>query len=86
MSRSRPRVVATCSAKISRGSCVGEERGLPGRSIASRRRAKSTAICQSCRDSPSGASAARTREMRRSELVTVPSFSPHVVAGSSTSA
>ena len=30
--------------------------------------------------------AARTRVMRRSEFVTVPSFSPHVVAGSSTSA
>ena len=30
--------------------------------------------------------AGSTREMRRSELVTVPSFSPQVVAGSSTSA
>jgi hypothetical protein len=30
--------------------------------------------------------ATRTREMRRSELVTVPSFSPHVDAGNCKSA
>ena len=40
----------------------------------------STAIAQSARASPGGARAARTREMRRSELVTVPSFSPQVDA------
>ena len=33
-----------------------------------------------------GGTAARTREMRRSELVTVPSFSAQLAAGSSTSA
>jgi hypothetical protein len=36
--------------------------------------------------SPSPGTAVRTREIRRSEFVTVPSFSPQVVAGSSTSA
>ena len=46
----------------------------------------STAISQSCRASPGGGTAARTREMRRSELVTVPSFSAQLVAGSNTSA
>ena len=59
---------------------------MPGRSRASRRRAKSAAISQSASASPGGRSAARTREMRRSELVTVPSFSPQEVAGSSMSA
>ena len=44
------------------------------------------AIDQSARASPGAGTAARTREMRRSELVTVPSFSLQLVAGSSTSA
>ncbi|VTY37840.1 Uncharacterised protein [Xylophilus ampelinus] len=55
-------------------------------SRASSRRAKSTPIAQSCRAAPAAGTASRTREMRRSLLVTVPSFSPQVVAGSSRSA
>ncbi len=43
-------------------------------------------IHQSGRDSPAGGSRARCREIRRSELVTVPSFSAQPQAGSSTSA
>ncbi len=41
---------------------------------------------QSARASPGAGMAARTRLIRRSLLVTVPSFSPHVLAGRSTSA
>ena len=43
-------------------------------------------MTQSWRVSPGAGMAARTRVMRRSEFVTVPSFSPQVVAGSSRSA
>jgi len=50
------------------------------------RRAQSTAMCQSWRAAPGAATAGRTREMRLSLLVTVPIFSPQVVAGSSRSA
>ena len=52
----------------------------------SNRWAKSTIICQSWRASAGGLMAGLTRVMRRSELVTVPSFSPQVLAGSNTSA
>ena len=52
----------------------------------SSRLAKSTTMRQSCRASPGAGTAGRTRLMRRSLLVTVPSFSPQVVAGSSRSA
>ena len=38
-------------------------------------------ICQSCRAAPAGARKGRWRLIRRSELVTVPSFSPQPVAG-----
>ena len=41
---------------------------------------------QSARTSPGAGTAARTRVMRRSLLVTVPSFSPQAAAGSSQSA
>ena len=60
--------------------------GWPVRSRASSRCANCTAICQSCRASPGAGTALRTREMRRSLLVTVPVFSPQVLAGSSRSA
>ena len=43
-------------------------------------------MAQSCRVLPGAGTAGRTRLMRRSLLVTVPSFSPQVVAGSSRSA
>ncbi len=43
-------------------------------------------MAQSCRVCPGAGTAGRTREMRRSLLVTVPVFSPQVVAGSSRSA
>ena len=43
-------------------------------------------IHQSGRASPGSGRNARWREMRRSELVTVPSFSPHAAAGSRTCA
>jgi hypothetical protein len=45
------------------------------------RRATSQMIHQSARASPGGGRKARWREMRRSELVTVPSFSPQASAG-----
>ena len=48
------------------------------------RRATSATIHQSGRASPGSGRNARWREMRRSELVTVPSFSPQAAAGSST--
>ena len=50
------------------------------------RRATSAIIHQSGRASPGGARKARCREMQRSELVTVPSFSPHAAAGRTMSA
>ncbi len=65
---------------------TGKSVGRPGRSRASSRCAKSTAIAQSCRAWPGAGTAGRTRLMRRSLLVTVPVFSPQVVAGSSRSA
>ena len=52
----------------------------------SSKRPKSTTMRQSWRAWPGGGTAARTRVMRRSLLVTVPSFSPQVVAGNSKSA
>ena len=48
------------------------------------RRATSQTIRQSGRAEPGAGRNGRCREIRRSELVTVPSFSPHAVAGSST--
>jgi hypothetical protein len=48
------------------------------------RRATSQRMSQSPRASPGAGRKARWREMRRSELVTVPSFSPQPSAGSST--
>ena len=86
MSRSRPRVVSRCSFHTASASCHGNSVGRPGRRRASSRRAKSRAITQSARASPGGGTAARTRLIRRSELVTVPSFSPQLEAGSSRSA
>jgi hypothetical protein len=57
-------------------------RKVAGCKRASNRRAKSTAIAQSwSRFSRAPAPPPATREIRRSEFVTVPSFSPHVVAG-----
>ncbi len=50
------------------------------------RRATSINIHQSGRASPGGGHTARWREMQRSELVTVPSFSPQAAAGSTMSA
>jgi hypothetical protein len=43
-------------------------------------------MLQSSRAAPGPGTADRTREIRRSEFVTVPSFSPHDVAGRRTSA
>ena len=51
-----------------------------------KRAAKSTTICQSGLACPGGATAARTLVILRSLLVTVPSFSPQVAAGSNRSA
>ena len=48
------------------------------------RRATSLTIHQSGLASPAGSRNARCREIRRSELVTVPDFSPQACAGSST--
>ena len=49
------------------------------------RRATSVTIHQSGRASPGTGKKRRCREMRRSEFVTVPDFSPHAAAGSNTS-
>ena len=89
MSRSRPRVDSRCSFQIETGSAWSNSeppsrRRGPRR--ASRRQAKAQAIAQSSRASPGATTAGRTRLIRRSLLVTVPSFSPQVVAGSSRSA
>ena len=55
---------------------------LPGEGLAvPRRRATSAMIHQSCRASPGGGRNGRWREMPRSELVTVPSFSAQASAG-----
>jgi hypothetical protein len=43
-------------------------------------------MSKSVRAAPGGATAARTREIRRSLLVNVPSFSPQIAAGRTTSA
>ena len=43
-------------------------------------------MAKSLRASPGGSTAARTRDTRRSLLVYVPSFSPQIAAGSTTSA
>ena len=50
------------------------------------RRATSLSIHQSGLASPGAGRNARWREMQRSELVTVPSFSPQAAAGRTTSA
>ena len=85
MSKACPSLPATpesaaYSRKISTGAPKSNARPQP------RREATSHRICQSCR-APTGAGRnARWRLMQRSELVTVPSFSPQVVAGRTTSA
>ena len=84
MSRSRPRVVSRCSLKISSGVVVGKQalRLAP----AEPPREVDRDLASPAAPRPARGTAARTREMRRSELVTVPSFSPQLAAGSSTSA
>ena len=86
MSRSRPRVDSRCSFHTDSASVYGNRLTRPGRSRASSRRANWVAMAQSWRAWPFGGTAGWTRLMRRSLLVTVPSFSPHGVAGSSRSA
>ncbi|EXI73707.1 MAG: hypothetical protein AW07_02393 [Candidatus Accumulibacter sp. SK-11] len=90
MSRSRPRVLSRCSSQtlspLSYGNSVAQPATRRDGSRASIRRATSTATCQSARACPGAATAARTRLIRRSLLVTVPSFSPQLLAGSSRSA
>ena len=86
MSWSRPFVSARCSSKISLGVSYGKRSGAWGLTRRCSRRPISVAMRQSGSAFPGGGTAARTREMRRSEFVTVPSFSPQVAAGSSTSA
>jgi hypothetical protein len=71
---------AACSRKISAGRRYGNSASQPIRL------ATSVSIHQSGRASPGGARNARWREMRRSELVIVPSFSPQPAAGRTTSA
>lgn len=69
-----------CSRKISAAERYSNPLAKP------MRRATPQTMRQSGRLSPAGARNGRCREMRRSELVTVPDFSPHAAAGSSTSA
>ena len=93
MSQSCPAVVARCSLKMA--SVLGYSNNLTVfkwqycsvwlKRFCSRC-AKSTMICQSCFASAGGGTAELTQVIRRSELVTVPSFSPHVLAGNNTSA
>ena len=83
MSRSRPRVLSRCSLKICSGVLV-VERVFPRQVKVVGQSPPQSA--NPARASPGGGTAARTREMRRSELVTVPSFSAQLAAGSSTSA
>ena len=71
---------AACSAKISAGEEYGKASANP------MRRATSLTIHQSGFASPGAGRKARWREMRRSEFVTVPSFSPQPQAGSRTCA
>ncbi|MDT4836249.1 hypothetical protein FQZ97_699370 [compost metagenome] len=85
MSRSRPRVDSRCSFQTDSALSYGNSVKVRP-SCSSSRRAKATPIDQSLRAWPGAGTAGRTREMRRSLLVTVPSFSPQVVAGSSRSA
>ena len=86
MSRSRPRVDSRCSFQTASLDAYGNRSCSSGFNRACSRCAKSATMRQSSRASPGGAIAARTRLMRRSLLVTVPSFSAQVLAGSSTSA
>ena len=71
---------AACSRKISAAELKSNAAPKP------RRLATSPMIHQSGLASPGAARNARCREMRRSELVTVPDFSPQACAGSSTCA
>ena len=86
MSRSRPRVLSRCSFHTCSADWYGNKVALPGRRRVSSRCATACTMRQSARASPAGATAARTRLMRRSLLVTVPSFSPQGAAGNSRSA
>ena len=67
-----------CSRKMSAGDRYEKSSAHPSRAATCDR------IHQSARVSPGDARKARWREMRRSELVTVPSFSPQAAAGSLT--
>ena len=85
MSKSRPRAAAraesaACSRKIAAGPDQAKASGQP------RRRPTCASAHQSGRAAPGAGRKARWREMRRSEFVTVPDFSPQPAAGSSTSA
>ncbi len=72
---------AACSRKI-----VGRALDKQTPACQPMRCATSAIIHQSGRASPGGGRNARCREMQRSELVTVPSFSPHAAAGRTISA
>ena len=85
-SRSRPAVSGLYSSNSASGPVKSNRLGCPGRRWRSSRRAKSQTMAQSGRASPGAGTARRTWLMRRSELVTVPSFSPQLAAGSSRSA
>ena len=76
---SRRRKARACSRKISAE--TDKSKALPNPMRVGR---PAQTIHQSGLASPGGSRKARCREMRRSELVTVPSFSPHAAAGSST--
>ena len=83
MSKSRP----PSFSKADKRGMLAEDlgRAVVGEGLAKpMRRATSAMIHQSGRASPGSGRNARWREMRRSELVTVPSFSPQAAAGSST--
>ena len=71
---------AACSRKIA--AALGQSNA----SLQPSRLPTSASAHQSGRASPTGVTKPRWREMRRSELVTVPSFSPQACAGSNTSA
>ncbi len=93
MSRSRPRVLSRCSFQICSAFRTGRacRPAVDGPAVAADTGAPAdarsrTTMRQSARASPGAATAARTRLMRRSLLVTVPSFSAQVLAGSSRSA
>jgi hypothetical protein len=76
-------VLSRCSFQIDSTSAYGNKVGASGRRRCSTRWAKSQTIAQSARASPGAGTAARTRLMRRSLLVTVPAFSPQRLAGNS---